>query len=720
VPYTFEFVEEGVRRWTLTGSGATAEVDRSYRPAVYVSAADDTALGSVRGFVRDLPAVETVSVERKRTGWRRDPEAVLRATVRDVGSVRDVAATVRGWGAPGEYRPFDVDLSPGFRYCLDTGTDPVPSRPLGTLRVAVPERDLGAGPGERVTATVEDGPVSGDAGGETRGNAREGIRGEAAEVVEGIAASVAESDPDVLVLNTAEVVPWAFEVARGSDLALGRQEGYRKLAGRSTYTSYGRVGHSPARYAVPGRALVDESNTFLWDEAGLAGCLDLVGRSRKPLSELAWASIGNVLTAIQVREARERDVLVPWRSWRHEFFKTARQARAADRGGVTLAPEVGVHEGVHEVDFASLYPAIIVSRNLSPETVRCDCCDGADVPGLGYSVCEERGYLPDVLEPLVEDRADLKAALRDAAAPAERERLEGRVDALKWILVSCFGYQGFSNAKFGRIECHEAINAYAREVLLDAKDALEADDWRVRHGIVDSLWVERAGGGTGPGSDADERAALENCLDRVSTAADVPLEHEATYEWVAFVPLRGSEAGALTKYFGRRRDGGYKYRGVACRRRSTPSFVADAQRDLVAAFDEHREPAAVVERLERHRRRLRAGDVPVEELVVRERASKRVGAYERDARVAAALERAGARGLDRHSGQSVSYVVTDDDRRGRERVALPGEAEGYDAGFYADLLARAAAEVTAPLGWRERDVRRHLADRTDASLTAYM
>jgi hypothetical protein len=32
---------------------------------------------------------------------------------------------------------------------------------------------------------------------------------------------------------------------------------------------------------------------------------------------------------------------------------------------------------------------------------------------------------------------------------------------------------------------------------------------------------------------------------------------------------------------------------------------------------------------------------------------------------------------------------------------------------------RAAAEVTAPLGWRERDVRRHLADRTDASLAAY-
>ena len=45
------------------------------------------------------------------------------------------------------------------------------------------------------------------------------------------------------------------------------------------------------------------------------------------------------------------------------------------------------------------------------------------------------------------------------------DELEDRSSALKLILVACFGYQGFSNAKFGRIECHEAINAYAREIL---------------------------------------------------------------------------------------------------------------------------------------------------------------------------------------------------------------------------------------------------------------
>jgi len=141
----------------------------------------------------------------------------------------------------------------------------------------------------------------------------------------------------------------------------------------------------------------------------------------------------------------------------------------ADRGGFIFAPEVGLHENVHELDFSSLYPNIICTRNVSPDVIRCSChSDREDVPGLGYSICDDRGYLVDVLQPIIDARDEIKAAIR-----REKERddpdedrlaeLKGRLGALKWILVACFGYQGFSNAKFGRIECHEAINAFARE-----------------------------------------------------------------------------------------------------------------------------------------------------------------------------------------------------------------------------------------------------------------
>ncbi|ODR80063.1 hypothetical protein BG842_03125 [Haladaptatus sp. W1] len=50
-------------------------------------------------------------------------------------------------------------------------------------------------------------------------------------------------------------------------------------------------------------------------------------------------------------------------------------------------------------------------------------------------------------------------------------------------------YQGFSNAKFERIECHEAINAYVWEILLETKAVLKEHGWRIIHGIVDSMLV---------------------------------------------------------------------------------------------------------------------------------------------------------------------------------------------------------------------------------------
>ncbi|MFB6259872.1 MAG: S1 RNA-binding domain-containing protein, partial [Thiohalorhabdaceae bacterium] len=96
-----------------------------------------------------------------------------------------------------------------------------------------------------------------------------------------------------------------------------------------------------------------------------------------------------------------------------------------------LAPRVGFHEDVHELDFASLYPNIICEHNLSPETVRCQCHDRADVPELGYSVCDSAGVLPDVLQPIIDDRAAIKARLRDGTTadgtpltPADREALK--------------------------------------------------------------------------------------------------------------------------------------------------------------------------------------------------------------------------------------------------------------------------------------------------------
>ena len=45
--------------------------------------------------------------------------------------------------------------------------------------------------------------------------------------------------------------------------------------------------------------------------------------------------------------------------------------------GLHLDPRPGIHVDVFELDFASLFPSLIATRNISPETLGCTCCAGS-------------------------------------------------------------------------------------------------------------------------------------------------------------------------------------------------------------------------------------------------------------------------------------------------------------------------------------------------------
>ena len=698
-----------IREWHKTADGAAVQRRTDYAPEIYVCAPDGPLSRLESTLADDPKVVATDRVERYRTLHADERSTALRVRLERVDETRTLATEIRrlherGTYPPGSFELYNVDFSPQFRYCLETGTSPVPDRGLSLFELDVGETALAA---RDVTELGVDGEV---------------VAGDEAEVVRTVRDAVADADPDVLLLRTAEIVPLLYEKADAhgvDDFDLGRLPGWSRLAGESTFESYGRVGHSPARYDVPGRAILDRSNSFLWSQSNLAGLLYLVERSWKPVQETGWASIGNVLTAIQIREAVARDVLVPWNKWEPEVWKDVRTLHAADRGGFTFEPQVGLHEDVHEVDFSSLYPNIICRENISPDTILCDChADREDVPGLGYNVCDRRGFLPDVLQPLLSDRAGMKRRLAalDAGAdpddPDEAADLRATSNAIKWILVSCFGYQGYRNSKFGRIECHEAINAVARDILLTAKERFEAGGWEVVHGIVDSLWVRPRG----PSPDA----TLETLVARVTAEVGITLDVEARYDWVCFVPKRGSRSGALTKYFGKKADGGYKYRGIERRQRSTPTYVTEAQGALIEALDRHREPAAVCDVATRFVSELRSGRVDPADLVIRNRVSKPPSEYAQRTKAVEAMRRYGELGVPKAPGQDVRYVVVDDDPDARERVRLYFEdVDGYDPGFYVELLLRATESVVSPLGWDRADIDRYLRRGRDIGLSAF-
>ncbi|EHK01375.1 DNA polymerase I [Candidatus Haloredivivus sp. G17] len=84
-------------------------------------------------------------------------------------------------------------------------------------------------------------------------------------------------------------------------------------------------------------------------EAGMKGLYNLVSRTWKPLQEVAWASIGNILTAIEIRQAYSNNILTPWKNWQPETPKKASTMRKADRGGFIFNPRPEVYEDVHDL-----------------------------------------------------------------------------------------------------------------------------------------------------------------------------------------------------------------------------------------------------------------------------------------------------------------------------------------------------------------------------------
>jgi len=298
---------------------------------------------------------------------------------------------------------------------------------------------------------------------------------------------------------------------------------------------------------------------------GLHGAVEWCRLSYTPLRMIGRYSIGRVLTSIEALEALSRKYMIPHRPRGYaEPPRRADQLPRFDRGGYIMKPEPGVYFGVFQVDFSSLYPSIISRYNISPETVNDPMCSSyLDAPEVGHRICiDRRGLVADVMSRLVSRRQAIKDAMGRGEGLSP-EILDDRQSALKWILVASFGYLGYRNARFGRIDSYECVTAYARETAWKAIEAVHAVGYRVIHYIVDSVFIEA---GTTDPQEA-ERVARE-----VGNATGFRAKVEAIYRWLVIPPTVEGH-GASNRYFGKLLDGSIKVKGVDPVRADTPPVI---------------------------------------------------------------------------------------------------------------------------------------------------
>ena len=544
---------------------------------------------------------------------------------------------------------------------------------------------------------------------------------------------VRKFDPDVLLTKGGDsfIFPYLTKRATlngiGTEFILSRDNiplSPKHKKGR-TYFSYGRTFYRAPTQRFYGRIHIDENNTFILRESGFDGLIEIARSCRVPLHRAARSSIGTSMSSLQCYQAVRDGFLISRNKTVGESFKSAVQLLVGDRGGFVYEPKMGIHENVGEVDFSSMYPSLMSNYNISSETVLCNCCPDSDllIPQLGYHICKKRrGIVPKVLSFAVKRRLEYKRLSKETKNEQLKEIYKARSSALKWILVTCFGYLGYRNAKFGTVDGHIGVCAFGRKTFLKASHIAEKKGFNVIHGIVDSLWLKK--------ENATSDEYIELCT-KIGNEMRIPLEFEGFFKWIVFLPSKvHPNVPVLNRYYGAKRDGSIKVRGIEVRRRDTPKFIYDAQMEMINVLASADNKRAFVKKIpealkviKEYRKKLLDGKVTVWDLIVKKRLSKAPEKYTQKVSQLIAAEQLLKEGVEVSAGKSVKFLFTSaKNKRYNRRVRAKDLIEKgvtADVKKYLLLLYSAASNILSPFGYSEKEIYDYVRGYKKTEITKY-
>lgn len=178
-------------------------------------------------------------------------------------------------------------------------------------------------------------------------------------------------------------------------------------------------------------------------------------------------------------------------------------------GATVIEPIRGFYdEPVATLDFASLYPSIMMAHNLCYTTLippggEANLKEGEDykrTPSGHLFITSQRnkGILPTILEELLAARKRAKKDMKNATDPLVKAVMNGRQLALK---VSANSVYGFTGATIGALPCipiSSSVTAYGRDMINLTKESVEKKytiangytaDAQVIYGDTDSVMI---------------------------------------------------------------------------------------------------------------------------------------------------------------------------------------------------------------------------------------
>jgi len=369
-----------------------------------------------------------------------------------------------------------------------------------------------------------------------------------------------------------------------------------------------------------------------------------------------------------------------------------RQGPSADdkyEGATVLDAQTGAYYGpITALDFASLYPSIMVAHNLCYSTLVMDP-KYDNLPGVEYETFGPHKFAQGVVSLLPTILTDLKAFRKKAKklmAAAEGTPMEavynGQQLAYKISMNSIYGFTGASKGMLPCVPIASTVTMRGRQMIEETKNYVEANfpGANVRYGDTDSVMVEFDVQGR-KGQDAIDYSwiqgemAAEACTKLFKAPNDLELEKvycpyflysKKRYAAKMYEGASDRDGRPILKEDGTRLVKFKKIdvKGLQVVRRDSCPYVRETLKSLLGMILESDDPRPVIQFARTASADLVAGKVPLEKLMM----SKQLASEYKVAMPHVAVRdkiKARAPGSEPQQGDRVPFVVALMPRNGK-------------------------------------------------------
>jgi len=419
-----------------------------------------------------------------------------------------------------------------------------------------------------------------------------------------------------------------------------------------------------------------------------------------PTYDLIRMRFSRLVESYILKRALEFNVIAPNRPDDKEIEERMKESI---QGAFVYEPTPGLYRDIVVFDFRSLYPTIISSHNIGPESFQCSCCRSlSHVPEKeDYWFCQkEKKFIPTILEDIITIRSDQKRLMKEAKKRGEDiTMLAARTYALKVLANSFYGYLGFYGARWYCIECAASTTAYARNYIKQTISQAEKKGFKVIYADTDSCFLLL------------ENKILDQALEFMNEVnfilpGQMELEFENNYTQGIFVAIKGTEKGAKKKYALMAQDGKMKIVGFETVRRNWSKLAKEVQENVLRYVLRERTEEAL-HYVKTIIKDLNVGKIPLDQLIIKTQITRELSQYTSIGPHIHVARKLAERGEQIPPGTIIEYIIVKGSGLIRDRAKIISEVkEGeYDAEYYINnQLIPAVNSIFAVLGYSEEDI----------------